>query len=142
VISAAATALGAGLAMLPAAELRDAPWPAALAYLLAIGAAWRYVLPKAWASLRALRLDMNVLMTVAVIGAVGLGEWLEGATVAVLFAISHLLESWSVNRARRVRRPRCPSVPYHQGGDRSQPALATTSFVSSAASAPRAFAGI
>jgi len=103
-ISAATTTLGALLAMLPAAELREAPWPAALAYLLAIGAAWRYVLPKAWASLRALRLDMNVLMTVAVIGAVGLGEWLEGATVAVLFAISHLLESWSINRARRAIR--------------------------------------
>lgn len=100
VTSAAAAAIGAALSLVPAERVLDAPWPAAMAYALAIAAAWRYVLPKAWSSLRGVRLDMNVLMTVAVIGAVGLGEWLEGAAVAVLFAISHLLETWSVNRAR------------------------------------------
>lgn len=102
VTSAAAAAIGAALSLFPASMILHAPWPAAIAYTLAIAAAWRFVLPKAWSSLRRLRLDMNVLMTVAVIGAVGLGEWLEGAAVAVLFAISHLLETWSVNRARRA----------------------------------------
>lgn len=102
VTSAAAAAIGAALSLIPARMVLHVPWPAAIAYTLAIAAAWRFVLPKAWSSLRRLRLDMNVLMTVAVIGAVGLGEWLEGAAVAVLFAISHLLETWSVNRARRA----------------------------------------
>lgn len=102
VTSAAAAAIGAALSLIPARMVLNAPWPAAIAYTVAIAAAWRFVLPKAWSSLRRLRLDMNVLMTVAVIGAVGLGEWLEGAAVAVLFAISHLLETWSVNRARRA----------------------------------------
>lgn len=60
------------------------------------------VLPKAWFSLRRLRPDMNLLMTIAVIGAVAIGEWLEGATVACLFALSLTLESWSVSRARRA----------------------------------------
>lgn len=101
-VSAAATALGAALSFVPAATVHHTTWPAAVAYLLGIAAAWRFVLPKAWIALGRLRLDMNVLMTVAVIGAVGLGEWLEGATVAVLFAVSHLLETWSVNRARRA----------------------------------------
>ncbi|MBA3481312.1 MAG: cadmium-translocating P-type ATPase, partial [Pirellulales bacterium] len=60
------------------------------------------VLPKAASALRRLQPDMNLLMTVAVIGAVALGEWFEGATVAFLFSLSLLLESWSVNRARRA----------------------------------------
>ena len=60
------------------------------------------VLPKAWRSLVSLRPDMNLLMSVAVIGAVLIGEWFEGATVAFLFSFSLLLESWSIGRARRA----------------------------------------
>ncbi|MGB9276401.1 MAG: hypothetical protein WCC08_14285, partial [Terrimicrobiaceae bacterium] len=52
-------------------------------------------------SLRSLSLDMNVLMTVAVLGAVAIGEHAEGAAVAFLFSLSELHESWSVGRARR-----------------------------------------
>ncbi|MDZ4686221.1 MAG: heavy metal translocating P-type ATPase [Planctomycetaceae bacterium] len=60
------------------------------------------IAPRAWAALRRLRPDMNLLMTVAVIGAVLLGDWLEAATVTFLFSISLALESWSVSRARRA----------------------------------------
>ncbi len=102
ILSATGTALGVALSFVPAASVHHAPWPAVVAYLVAIAAAWRYVAPKARAALTRLRLDMNVLMTIAVIGAVGLGEWLEASTVAMLFAVSHLLETWSVNRARRA----------------------------------------
>ena len=64
-------------------------------------ASW-FILPKAWLSARRLRPDMNLLMTVAVFGAMGIGEWLETATVAFLFAVSLALEAWSLGRARRA----------------------------------------
>jgi Zn2+/Cd2+-exporting ATPase len=60
------------------------------------------ILPKAIFAARRLRPDMNLLMTVAVIGAIGIGEWFEGATVSFLFSVALLLESWSVGRARRA----------------------------------------
>ncbi len=60
------------------------------------------VVSKAWSSLLRARLDMNVLMLAAIAGAIGLGEFSEAATVAFLFALSLVLESWSVSRARRA----------------------------------------
>jgi Cd2+/Zn2+-exporting ATPase len=45
---------------------------------------------------------MNLLMVVAIIGAMILGGWFEGAMVSFLFALSLLLEQWSVERSRRA----------------------------------------
>jgi Cd2+/Zn2+-exporting ATPase len=69
---------------------------------LAIVAGVWLVLPKAWGAIRRRQPDMNLLMTVAVVGAVAIGEYFEAAAVAFLFSVSLLLESWSVGRARRA----------------------------------------
>lgn len=78
------------------------PLIARLLYSAAIAAGiWTFV-PKALAALRRLRPDMNLLMIVAVAGAIYLGDWLEAAMVAFLFTLSLALEAWSIGRARRA----------------------------------------
>jgi len=78
------------------------PLPSILFYIGSIiSGAW-FIIPKAIQSAKRLRPDMNLLMTVAVIGAIAINEWFEAATVSFLFALALLLEHWSVGRARRA----------------------------------------
>jgi Cd2+/Zn2+-exporting ATPase len=56
---------------------------------------------KAYHSIKRLDFNMNVLMSVAVIGAVAIGELEEGAVVSLLYSISEMLESWTMESARR-----------------------------------------
>ncbi len=62
---------------------------------------WRVFL-KAYFAVRTLSLDMNFLMSVAVIGALAIDKWSEGAAVIVLFSVSLMLESYSAARTRRA----------------------------------------
>ena len=78
------------------------PVPEIVAYFAAALLGARFVIVKAWFAARNLRPDMHLLMTVAVLGAMAIGEWFEAATVSFLFALSLALESWSVGRARRA----------------------------------------
>ncbi|MBI4557663.1 MAG: heavy metal translocating P-type ATPase [Candidatus Hydrogenedentes bacterium] len=78
------------------------PWFSILLYALAIVTGGWFIFPKALRAVRRLQPDMNLLMTVAVIGAVAIGQWSEAATVTFLFALALLLESWSIGRARHA----------------------------------------
>ncbi|HEV8635152.1 MAG TPA: cation-translocating P-type ATPase [Chloroflexota bacterium] len=54
-----------------------------------------------WQALRLSRtLDMNALMSLAVLGAAAIGDWLEAGTVVFLFALGNALEAFTVDRAR------------------------------------------
>ena len=62
-------------------------------------------MPIARAGVTALRAtrwpDINLLMTVAAVGAVAIGAWTEAAFVVVLFSVGQALERRAVERARR-----------------------------------------
>ena len=75
---------------------------AAVAYGVAAFAGLWPMVPRAFASLRFGRLDMHVLVCLSAIGAAAIGQWAEAATVAFLFAIAHLMEAWSIERARHA----------------------------------------
>ncbi len=52
-------------------------------------------------AVRTLKLDMNFLMSAAIVGAILIGEPFEAATLAFLFSLAELLERFAVDRGRR-----------------------------------------
>ena len=87
-----------------AAELLfpDARAAAIAAYAAAILIGGIPVARSGIAALRAtLRPDINLLMTIAVVGAAAIGAWVEASLVVVLFSLGEALESRAVDRARR-----------------------------------------
>lgn len=98
--------LGGGLRNVFAQEgieaIHRVPLAAQLVYAVSILAGvWSFI-PKAWLAIRRLRPDMNLLMVIAVAGAISIGEWFEATTVAFLFTLSLAIESWSIGRARQA----------------------------------------
>lgn len=70
-------------------------------YLIAILLGGWSNFKKASRALPRLNFNMSVLMSTAVIGAVAIGQYEEGAVVAFLYAISEMLEEWTMDKARR-----------------------------------------
>jgi Cd2+/Zn2+-exporting ATPase len=72
-------------------------WPV---FLAAIALSGVQPARKAWSSVKRRSLDIHVLMVVAVVGAVAIGELAEAAAVVWLFAVSQWLEIRTMERAR------------------------------------------
>lgn len=77
------------------------PWVGGMV-AVAILACGLPTLKKGWIALRHFTLNIHFLMSLAVIGAVFIGQWPEAAMVIVLFALSEKLEAASLTRARRA----------------------------------------
>ena len=71
------------------------------AYAIAILAGGYYIARRGAASIAERYLDMNVLMLVAVTGAVLISAWEEAASIVFLFSLAEVMESYSVARTRR-----------------------------------------
>ncbi|MHA1953874.1 MAG: heavy metal translocating P-type ATPase, partial [Candidatus Heimdallarchaeaceae archaeon] len=56
---------------------------------------------KAFASLKARTIDIDILMLIAVIGAISIQYWEEAAEIIVLFTLAELLEAFSMDKARQ-----------------------------------------
>ncbi|AYF90379.1 heavy metal translocating P-type ATPase [Pseudomonas sp. DY-1] len=75
-------------------------WVIAGLAILAILGAGLPTYKKGWIALKNRNLNINALMSIAVTGALLIGQWPEAAMVSVLFAIAELLEARSLERAR------------------------------------------
>ncbi len=73
----------------------------ALASMLVGG---RQVFIKGLRAVRYFTLNMNFLMTIAIVGAVTIGEWPEAAMVTFLFALAEMIEGYSLDKARHAIR--------------------------------------
>ncbi|BCL76261.1 heavy metal resistance membrane ATPase [Jeongeupia sp. HS-3] len=109
----------------PAPAVKKPWWPLALAGVLAIGAeaiewaglpTWMAAAlaiaavlacglttyKKGWIAIRNGNLNINALMSIAVTGALAIGQWPEAAMVMVLFTVAELIEAKSLDRARNA----------------------------------------
>jgi len=81
-------------ALAPAAS----PW----VFAAAMVAGGTYVARAAFFSLRARQVDMNVLMTLAALGAAAIGQWSEAGLVVFLFGLGTWLQVATLERTRRA----------------------------------------
>ena len=89
----------------------DRPEAADGLYIAAIVVGGATFAPGAVRGLLSRRLGVGLLMTIAAVGAVLLGEFGEAAALAFLFAISEALEEWAITKSRRGLRAVLSLVP-------------------------------
>lgn len=75
-----------------------------LYYLAATSLTSIYVIRGAVKAIKEKRLGIDVLMTLAIGGAIAIGEFFEAASLAFLYSVAELLETYATNRSRNSLR--------------------------------------
>ena len=104
VAAVVAGVLALGSEGLVIAGIDETSLPVIAVAIAAIGLGGRDTLRKGFSALIARRLTMNLLMSVAAIGALVIGQWPEAAVVIWLFGVAELIEALSLERARNAIR--------------------------------------
>ncbi|MBY8993964.1 MAG: cation-translocating P-type ATPase [Candidatus Heimdallarchaeota archaeon] len=97
------TIIVSGLLLLTGALLQFAfakPMGSRIAYILGMLIGGVFIFKKAFFSIKGLKIDINILMTVAAIGAIILGEDIEATSIVFLFSIAELAENISIESAK------------------------------------------
>ncbi|MBF0180495.1 MAG: heavy metal translocating P-type ATPase [Magnetococcales bacterium] len=123
-------ALGAELLVFGGIE-ETSPWIAGLA-AASILTGGTGTLKRGWIALRNLTLNIHFLMSLAVLGAMVIGQWPEAAMVVFLFSLAERIEVLSMDRARNAIRglmalaPETATIRDAAGAWRTVPAAAVT----------------
>jgi Cd2+/Zn2+-exporting ATPase len=97
--------VASGTAILSALAVNTLSPPLSVAFFVAATIAGGiFPTRRALVALRTRTVDINVLMVIAVAGAMVLREWFEGASVVFLFALAQWLEARTLERARQAIR--------------------------------------
>lgn len=87
------------------AERADAPdWLIALIAITAYVTGGVFGVRGALESLRERKLDVDLLMVLAALGAASIGAWTEGAVLLFLFSLSNVLQDYAIGRSRQAIR--------------------------------------
>ncbi|NKF27126.1 heavy metal translocating P-type ATPase [Pseudomonas sp. BGM005] len=77
-------------------------WVVAIIALISILSGGLTTYKKGWIALKNRNLNINALMSIAVTGALLIGQWPEAAMVMFLFTVAELIEARSLDRARNA----------------------------------------
>ncbi|WP_426156405.1 heavy metal translocating P-type ATPase [Pseudomonas sp. TSRC2-2] len=77
-------------------------WVVAIVALVSILSGGLGTYKKGWIALKNFNLNINALMSIAVTGAILIGQWPEAAMVMFLFTVAELIEARSLDRARNA----------------------------------------
>ncbi len=78
------------------------PLPALILYVIAYLAGGYYGVQAGWTALRELRIDVDLLMVLAALGAAVVGQPFEGAMLLFLFSLSNVLQEMALQRTQRA----------------------------------------